>query len=1008
MNFLSTIFSFEQGVPKEMTTSSKVPLQTSTKHFKDGKYSLRWQFQKGDMLQIQHPIGYVPFDPTSKSQARGTFAIWIYNEEPIEDQIIFEFGRTGQIKPDCWFSFNLNYTGWRTAWVMFERDMEGIPRKEMNQLVIHAPKKAEEGKIYIDQIILSTQLDPRHPTRDYQVPFVNREADHKANSHWLSLFLFSEYLKKTSVVVKENKNAREDMDFIEKKYTSYVMDSYQEDKKTLQELKQEFATYEMDKQQGIITGRSIDYIHYHAIYPDKQRKEMKTLLRTIPIKECVAFLKRLAVFHHFSQEEMEQKQVEDMFCLLLEHLLDQGWSEGSSLGTVHHLGYSLRDHYYSALFLMRNSLKKRNLLSEAQKAAAWFSGMGRIFLVKEERKNINMDTLNTQLQGILVSILLIEDETSKSFYLEKFSQWLSDCLQPAEGLEGPFKRDGSVYHHCNHYPAYGVGGLQGLTPVIYFLSGTPYAVAKSAHDLVKKAVLYMRLYCNKYQWLISLSARHPKGWGEHSELKLQPFLYMALAGSPDGKQSIDEDVARAYMRLASDQDPWKQRFVQEGFEEEKDPEGHWTMNYGALSLHRRDHWLVGVRGHSKYLWGNETYINANRYGRYITYGYVEIMSGGNPVNHRDSGFVHDGWDWNRWPGTTTIHLPWEKLRSDVRNLDTHSGFEEMLISDEAFAGGLNIENKNGMFAMKLHEHPKYHGSHRAIKSVFFFDRYIICLGSNIENDQRDYPTETTLFQNHLATIEEPIWIQEEPIQQFPYEKEENGKQSFWLIDNQSNGYYIPKGQKVRILRKKQDSKSQDFSEDTQGNFATAYLSHGKAPKNESYEYAIILQTNLTEIKEMKKEIQQGLLYEVRQKDEKAHIVVDKQKNITAYAFFEPCCNLKEGMIQSVDTPCMIMTKQEQKQMVLSICDPDLRLYEGIDEDQYDEDGNRREVSIYSRKWRLSKSISSKIQVVVRGNWGLIEKSSCCQIIQYNEDENVTVLEFQCREAIPIELTMIQL
>ena len=44
---------------------------------------------------------------------------------------------------------------------------------------------------------------------------------------------------------------------------------------------------------------------------------------------------------------------------------------------------------------------------------------------------------------------------------------------------------------------------------------------------------------------------------------------------------------------------------------------------------------------------------------------------------------------------------------------TFSGMEEMLYSDEAFAGGLSQAHLNGNFGMVLHEHDKYNGSHRA-------------------------------------------------------------------------------------------------------------------------------------------------------------------------------------------------------------------------------------------------------------------------------------------------------
>lgn len=46
--------------------------------------------------------------------------------------------------------------------------------------------------------------------------------------------------------------------------------------------------------------------------------------------------------------------------------------------------------------------------------------------------------------------------------------------------------------------------------------------------------------------------------------------------------------------------------------------------------------------------------------------------------------------------------------------------------------------------MKLHEHDKYNGSHRARKSYHFFNGMIVCLGTDIENTNEEFPTETTV------------------------------------------------------------------------------------------------------------------------------------------------------------------------------------------------------------------------------------------------------------------------
>lgn len=64
--------------------------------------------------------------------------------------------------------------------------------------------------------------------------------------------------------------------------------------------------------------------------------------------------------------------------------------------------------------------------------------------------------------------------------------------------------------------------------------------------------------------------------------------------------------------------------------------------------------MVTLKGYTTDVWGSEIYRKDNRYGRYQSYGSVQIM--GYP-SRLASGYDENGWDWNRLPGTTTIHLP---------------------------------------------------------------------------------------------------------------------------------------------------------------------------------------------------------------------------------------------------------------------------------------------------------------------------------------------------------------
>ncbi|WP_113674112.1 chondroitinase family polysaccharide lyase [Vallitalea guaymasensis] len=996
------LYTFESGIPDDIESYNESEISLSEKHFKGGYRSLQWNYSKESSLVFSTPIGFELFDENSGSNKLDTFAFWVYNEKPVHDKLTVEFGRGDKV--DCYFTFGLDFTGWRTAWVSYERDMQGEPREDMDTMRIKAPANVEAGTLYFDQIVLANPVDSRHQNRDFQVPFVNVEADNMANKHWVSLYKFYDLKSKDKLPEKVTTEDIEDFNLISQRLYDNLFINKNVDEKAMDAIRKQFNTYNIARNKGTITGNSVDLPSVKQIYPQEIMDAVYIDLRHTNVrKQYTDIMYNIANMYHSTDNAEYKKELNQIFIDMTEHMLDQGWEAGSILGTVHHIGYNVRG-FYNSVFLMREQLKEAGLLDRVQKSIYWFTGMGRIYDY-EDKEPGNVDILNTTIQGMLISILIKEDTPDKVRDFDGFSDWMNRCMKTTPGLSGGFKEDGSGFHHRNGYPGYANPAFNGLTPVVYYMSGTKYRLEEQAHELLKKVIMVTRLYTNKYQWLVSLSGRGVDGT---SKITDKPFGFLALAGTPDGEEEVDPEAAAAYLRLTNLKKPSKtaKMLLDMGYTPEDSPNGNWTMNYSNLGLHRRDDWLAGVRGHSKYLWGNETYTNSNLYGRYIAYGQVQIMSQGDPINNKDSGYNPNGYNWNRWPGTTTIQLPIDELKSDVRNLDEFSGFEEMLISDESYSGALNIEGENGMFAMKLHEHPKYDESHRARKSVFFFDDRIILLGSDIENDNEKYKTQTTMFQNYLANKDMPIWVNsKDSVKEFPYEQNIQTDKDFWVMDNNSNGYFIPEGYDVEITRSTQDSKNHKNGKDTKGDFVTAIIDHGKAPKNQDYEYAILVKTDVESIEKFTEQMgnTDTALYKVLQKDKNAHIVKDRLSNTTGYAIFEANDNIDEGIVKGVDTSTMIMTKETGDDLVLSMVDPDLHLYEGIDESQYDEDGNRKEVSIYSREWCKNESKPSTVKLTIAGEWNLKTVNENCKII--SKDSAETQFEFTCQDAKPIEIEL---
>lgn len=990
------LFSFEQPDIPSCITGVQSQLSISDVHYKDGTHSMEWVFEPGGVLELKKDLKFEEKDPTGKDLYLSAFIVWVYNEEPQDAKIEFQFLKDG--KKCTSFPFGINFKGWRAAWVCYERDMQGIPEEGMNELRIVAPQS--RGRLFIDHLITGTKVDARQQTADLQVPFVNAAT----KNHWLVVYKHSLLQPDIELTPVSNQQKKE-MKLLEKRFRDMNYTKGKVTEKELNTIRKKYDFYQITYKNGHVSGVPIYMVRaseaYERIIPNWD-KDMLTKLG-VEMKAYFDLMKRIAVAYNNSTDQPEvQKELRQKFMAMYDHITDQGVTYGSCWGNIHHYGYSVRG-LYLAYFLMKDVLREEGRLLEAERTLRWYAITNEVY-PKPQGNGIDMDSFNTQTTGRIASILMMEDTPEKLQYLKSFSRWIDYGCRPALGLAGSFKADGGAFHHRNNYPAYAVGGLDGATNMIYLFNHTEWAVSPLAHETVRKVLLAMRFYCNKQHFPLSMSGRHPDGRG-----KLVPMHYamMAMAGTPDGNEAYDESMAAAYLRLISDipadaQEPdympkvsnaqerkIAKQLMKQGFRAEEDPEGNLALGYGCVSVQRRDNWSAVVRGHSRYLWAAEHYLGHNLFGRYLAHGSMQILTAapGQAVTPATSGWKQEGFDWNRIPGATYIHLPLDLLKAKVMNVDTFSGMEEMLYSDEAFAGGLSQQQENGNFGMKLHEHDKYNGTHRARKSYHFIGGTIVCLGTDIENDNADYPTETTIFQlavNDAAGQE--------------YWKNYQGNGNVWM-DHLNTGYYVP----VKASFEKnfpQRSRLQNSGKDTKGDWVSLVVNHGKAPKGGSYEYAVLPQTDAATMKAFAKK--PG--YKVLKQDRDAHIVQVPAEGICSYVLFEtPQATLPGGLLQRTDTACLVMVQKEASdKYLLTVAQPDLALYRGDSDEALDENGKRIERSIYSRPWINNESGEIPVMVTLKGRW-TVEETPYCKLV--SADKKQTVLRFTCKDGASFEVEL---
>lgn len=332
---------------------------------------------------------------------------------------------------------------------------------------------------------------------------------------------------------------------------------------------------------------------------------------------------------------------------------------------------------------------------------------------------------------------------------------------------------------------------------------------------------------------------------------------------------------------------------------EPSPTGFWSKNYAALAVYRKEDWVVSVKGFNRFVWDFEGPVleKENLFGIYQSHGAILIANSEASLQTHD---VDNGWDWTRHPGVTTIKLDLDYLKSDA-----HRYFQPRRL-----AGSVKLVGSGGNpvavgawgmdFSQPQYEFPE--GSFQSDinfsfkKSVFFFDSYVICLGSNIRAENScPYITQTTLFQDKRRLVgASSIAIKKEghtlDVDLTKEPSDFNGVNvNATLVDVNGNGYYIPNApsQGLNVQISPQTSKDSSGKK-TSARYATAWLDHGIDPIEKEYEYTIAVARNngKNSVEKLASSQRSGssLTYKVLQKDDKAHIVQMNGQSVKRYGY----------------------------------------------------------------------------------------------------------------------------
>ncbi|WP_264564010.1 polysaccharide lyase family 8 super-sandwich domain-containing protein [Flavobacterium sp. N3904] len=553
---------------------------------------------------------------------------------------------------------------------------------------------------------------------------------------------------------------------------------------------------------------------------------------------------------------------------------------------------------------------------------------------------ISTDTVYLNLDVLLAYADWFATNDEKIRYLKTVKRFLERFLIYTNGTTDGIKKDGLGYHHNANYDGY-MYAFENATKAIKALENTVFQIDQASYLRFRDAQYAQLMYSNDAGVIpFAMGGRNP----QTKTTSLTPLTLSNTAisgGKILGLTNADPLLAGIYNRKFGVNSLFNYS-TSANFEE-----GYIQFNYGNLAIYRKNNWIASMKGQSDVLWGSEIYTSQNRYGRYQSYGSLEIIYQGDKTT--GNGFSDIGWDWNYNPGATTIVLPWDKLQAEKTRVDEYNTY--------GFAGSLALKQKSGnaltktmgesgLFAMKFKERNNlgfgttlgpitHNNTFEFTKTYFAIDNYIICLGSGISNNDTTNPTVTTLFQR-LNNNSNDIFVNG-VVKSSQSAESFSGTSSNWVLDNYNTGYFIsPNSGTLKIQNSTQTTPYQNqvfptaatIASNASNNYRLAYLDHGIAPVNNSYEFVCIPFANTFIMTDFAQSMQttQTKPYNVHQNNISSQIIEHKASKTWAYALPSINTSLINGLIKANNTPCLVMyqsTNQNYNEIVLSISNPNL-------------------------------------------------------------------------------------
>ena len=267
---------------------------------------------------------------------------------------------------------------------------------------------------------------------------------------------------------------------------------------------------------------------------------------------------------------------------LLDYVEDQGWADGSAIGSLNHEMNRNGAAYMHTILLLKDSLHKhstnKSRLLSLIKTAKWYNDFGEVYQKKFEFGGTTADRMITIMLFRLIIVLVMptsseEEIKARQRDMDAVKRWMDNALKINKAFGGVVKPDYTGFHHMAFYgSAYIPQALHTASQLQYLLEGTDFALSASSKRNILKSLKTLRVTAVKYSTPSSVGGRFTEYFKAVLVKILPAYAYISvshsksLASTPKVGTSVPDVTSdvKMFLRLYQPSDDLIVNYLNDG------------------------------------------------------------------------------------------------------------------------------------------------------------------------------------------------------------------------------------------------------------------------------------------------------------------------------------------------------------------------------------------------------------------------------------------------------------